>query len=57
MGLVVSEDFVKAILQELKRQADVIKHLEEKDVQRDREMLDLNERLEEQRQLAEEADR
>ena len=45
----MSEDFVKAILQELKRQADVIKHLEEKDVQRDKEMLDLNERLEEQR--------
>ena len=43
----MSNDFVTAILQEMKRMADVIKQLEEKDVQRDREMLDLNERLEE----------
>ena len=56
-SLVRSEELVFAILQEMKRMADVIKQLEEKDVQRDREMLDLNERLEEQRQLTEEAER
>ncbi len=56
-GLEVSSDFAFAIYQEMKRMADVIKHLEEKDVQRDREMLDLNERLQEQRQLTEEAER
>ena len=55
-GLVMSNEFAFAVLSEIKRQADQIQLLQEKDVLRDKEMKNLQEMLEEQRRISEQAD-